>query len=310
MYHPYCEAIASMLCDMPYKLVNSVTFNIPLYFIANLRQAPGPYFIFWLFMIVVTLTMSMLFRLVASSSRTLSQALVPAGFFIIVLVIYTGFVLPTRSMLGWSRWINYLDPLAYGFEALMVNEFHDRNFDCSQQMMPTGNQIYSNDQFRACVAIGSDPGTHFVNGDTYLDRNYHYYYSHLWRNLGIMIAFMVFFMVLHLFSAEFIQESKSKGEVLIFPRGAKRPEPPVSNPMLDDVEMSRQSTMAEKPDEKSGPEYSPSETSGSSVIERQTAIFHWQDVCFDIKIKGQPRRLLDHVDGWVKPGTCTALMVS
>jgi ATP-binding cassette, subfamily G (WHITE), member 2, PDR len=28
----------------------------------------------------------------------------------------------------------------------------------------------------------------------------------------------------------------------------------------------------------------------------------------DIKIKGEPRRLLDHVDGWVKPGTLTALM--
>lgn len=28
----------------------------------------------------------------------------------------------------------------------------------------------------------------------------------------------------------------------------------------------------------------------------------------DIKIKGEPRQLLDHVDGWVKPGTLTALM--
>ena len=32
------------------------------------------------------------------------------------------------------------------------------------------------------------------------------------------------------------------------------------------------------------------------------------DVCYDIKIKGEPRRILDHVDGWVKPGTLTALM--
>jgi len=31
-------------------------------------------------------------------------------------------------------------------------------------------------------------------------------------------------------------------------------------------------------------------------------------VCYDIKIKGEPRRILDHVDGWVKPGTLTALM--
>jgi ABC-type multidrug transport system ATPase subunit len=31
-------------------------------------------------------------------------------------------------------------------------------------------------------------------------------------------------------------------------------------------------------------------------------------VIYDIKIKGETRRLLDHVDGWVKPGTLTALM--
>ena len=45
-------------------------------------------------------------------------------------------------------------------------------------------------------------------------------------------------------------------------------------------------------------------------IFKQSVIFHWRDVCYDIKIKGQPRRLLDHVDGWIQPGTLTALMVS
>ncbi len=31
-------------------------------------------------------------------------------------------------------------------------------------------------------------------------------------------------------------------------------------------------------------------------------------MCFDVKIKSETRRILDHVDGWVKPGTLTALM--
>lgn len=31
-------------------------------------------------------------------------------------------------------------------------------------------------------------------------------------------------------------------------------------------------------------------------------------MCYDIKIKSETRRILDHVDGWVKPGTLTALM--
>lgn len=44
------------------------------------------------------------------------------------------------------------------------------------------------------------------------------------------------------------------------------------------------------------------------VIPRQKDIFTWRDVTLDITIKGEPRRLLDHISGWVKPGTLTALM--
>lgn len=45
-------------------------------------------------------------------------------------------------------------------------------------------------------------------------------------------------------------------------------------------------------------------------IQKQTAQFHWLGVNYDIKIKGGARRLLDDVDGWVKPGTLTALSKS
>lgn len=38
-------------------------------------------------------------------------------------------------------------------------------------------------------------------------------------------------------------------------------------------------------------------------------ILHWKDLTYDISIKGTPRRILDRVDGWVKHGTLTALMV-
>lgn len=40
-----------------------------------------------------------------------------------------------------------------------------------------------------------------------------------------------------------------------------------------------------------------------------TAVFHWENLCYDIQVKKENRCILDHVDGWVKPGTATALMV-
>jgi pleiotropic drug resistance (PDR) family protein len=297
MYHPFTEAIASMLCDMPYKLLNAVTFNVTLYFMTNLRRTPGAFFTFLLFSIVTTLTMSMIFRTIAAFSRTLSQALVPAAILILGLVIYTGFTIPPTNMLGWSRWMNYIDPIGYGFESLMVNEFHNRDFQClPRSFIPAGGD-YSNYGLnnKICSAKGARAGASVVHGDDYLRDSFQYYNSHKWRNLGIMIGFMIFFLATYLIGTEYISESKSKGEVLLFRRGhaPKRTE-------ADDIEGSQSVASAEKTDE--------STKEVSAKIQRQTAVFHWQDVCYDIKIKSEERRILDHVDGWVKPGTCTALM--
>ncbi|CRK30985.1 hypothetical protein BN1723_003728 [Verticillium longisporum] len=165
LYHPSAEAVASMLVDMPYKLLNCLVFNITLYFITNLRREAGAFFFFLLISFFTVLAMSMIFRTIASSSRTLSQAMVPAAILILILVIFTGFVIPTPYMLDWCRWLNYVDPLAYAFEALVVNEFHNRNFICTNYVPSTdpaaGYESVSNDN-RVCTAVGSIPGNDFT----------------------------------------------------------------------------------------------------------------------------------------------------
>ena len=286
-----------MLTDMPYKIGNSITFNLTLYFVTNLRREPGPFFFFLLITFFITLTMSMLFRTIASMSRTLSQALAPAALLILAIIVFTGFSIPTRYMLGWSRWINYVDPVAYGFEALMINEFHNRDFACSN-FVPTGgfyNGVSPNQH--VCSAVGSVPGSDVVNGDSYINSAFQYYHAHKWRNFGITIGFMFFFMFTYLVSAELVQAKKSKGEVLLFQRG----HPAIAKNTPDDIEAATgRPVVIEKQMTK--------EEHVAQTIQKQTAVFHWEDVCYDIKIKGNPRRILDNVDGWVKPGTLTALM--
>ncbi|KAL4754751.1 hypothetical protein BDW72DRAFT_200447 [Aspergillus terricola var. indicus] len=279
-YHPFAEAVASMLCDTPYKLINSFTFNVPLYLMTNLRRDAAAFFTFWIFSVVTTFTVSMIFRTIASTSRSLSRALVPAAILILGMVIYTGFTIPTRNMLGWSRWMNYINPIAYSFESFMVNEFDGRQFECIS-IIPSGDE-YNNVsmQYRICSTVGAESGPAIVDGGQYVELSYQYTMSHLWRNMGILIGFM----------------QNSKGEVLLFRRGRQ----PDLSAIEADPENPIQPGSATKTEE-SAPQ-------STARIQRQTAIFHWEDVCYDIKIKGQTRRILDNVDGWVKPGTCTALM--
>jgi len=119
------------------------------------------------------------------------------------------------------------------------------------------------------------------------------------RNLGIMFALMVFGCAVYLLATEYISAQKSKGEVLLFRRrhmpalGPKADEESnIEDRVNPEVVLARTRTVPEAP----------------ASIQKQTAVFHWDSVSYDIKIKGEPRRLLDDVDGWVIPGTLTALM--
>lgn len=270
---------------MPSKILSAVAFNIPLYFMADLRHGAGHFFFFLLFAFTCTLTMSAILRTIGQASRTVQEALTPAAIFIISLVIYTGFVIPVSSMQGWMRWINYLNPIAYAYESLLVNELSGRQFPCASFVPSYANTPSSE---HTCSTAGAAAGADYVLGDTILNSSYAYYRAHKWRNLGILFGFMLFFFGTYLVAAEMITAEQSKGEVLVFRRGHKE---------------------AAATDKKNAQSDEGSDGEKGNVT-AQKDICHWRNVCYDITIKGQPRRLLDHVDGWVKPGTLTCLMVS
>ncbi|UKZ87088.1 ZEB2-regulated ABC transporter 1 [Trichoderma asperellum] len=300
LYHPSAEAISSMLCDLPYKVANAIIFNITLYFMTNLRREPGPFFFFLLISFSNVLVMSMIFRTIASASRTLFQALVPAAILILSLVIFTGFVLPTRYMLGWCRWIGYIDPLSYAFEALVVNEFHNREFECVDFIPSKNFPEYSNvsSANQVCSSVGAVSGQLYVSGDAYVGSAFQYEWGHRWRNFGIVIAFTIFFLFTYMVSAELVSEKKSKGEVLMYRRGHK----PTAAVHAEKKAQDPEAAMANI-----GPILT-SERTKEGMLQRQTSVFQWHDVCYEVKIKSETRRILDNVDGWVKPGTLTALM--
>ncbi|EWZ81308.1 ATPase [Fusarium oxysporum f. sp. radicis-lycopersici 26381] len=291
LYHPSSEAVASMLCDMPYKILNAFTYNLTLYFMTNLRREPGPFFFFLFITFLVTLCMSMIFRTIASASRTLSQAMVPAALLILALVTFTGFVIQIDYMLGWCRWINYVNPLAYAFESLMVNEFHNRKFECNL-FIPTYPDAAPEN--RVCSTVGAVQGEPMVSGDRYINLSFSYYHAHKWRNVGIVIAFTLLFLATYMFFAETVSAKKSKGEVLVFRRGHRLAKNRV------DAESSPAGRVAITEKEGYG--------EGQPSNFKSTSVFHWNNVCYDIKIKSENRRILDNVAGWVKPGTMTALM--
>jgi ATP-binding cassette, subfamily G (WHITE), member 2, PDR len=104
------------------------------------------------------------------------------------------------------------------------------------------------------------------------------------------MAFTVFYLGTYIVAAELVSSKKSKGEILVFRRGH-------GLATATDIESpdGKADAIAEVPDMPS--------------IQKHSSIFHWRDVCFDITVNKEKKRILDHVDGWIKPGTVTALLV-
>lgn len=312
LYHPSADAFASVLSEVPTKLLTSICFNIIFYFLVNFRRDAGRFFFYFLINIVATFTMSHLFRCVGSLVKTLTEAMVPAAALLLALAMYTGFAIPETKMLGWSKWIWYLNPLSYLFQSLMVNEFHDRRFSCAQ-FVPSG-PMYQNatGSERVCNAVGAEPGADYVLGDAFLKLSYNYVNEHKWRGFGIGLAYVVFFLGVYLFLCEVNQGAKQKGEILVYPLNLvhrmqkKRLLQKGSDGGDIEKGVDEEGNMTDRKMLQDTSESS--STEGESGLNKSEAVFHWRNLCYDIKIKKEDRRILNNVDGWVKPGTLTALM--
>ena len=55
-YHPFTEALAGIVADIPVKFCIAVCFNVIIYFLAGLRREPSQFFIFFMFNFVAILT--------------------------------------------------------------------------------------------------------------------------------------------------------------------------------------------------------------------------------------------------------------
>src|SRR3954470_3440624 len=126
--------------------------------------------------------MSQIYRSIAASTKTVAQALAIAGVTTLAIVIYTGFVIPRPLMHPWFKWISWINPVAYAFEALFVNELHGSLFDCST-LVPTGPGYTQTGNTFICSVAGAVVGQTTVSGDDYLNAQFQYSYSHIWRNL-------------------------------------------------------------------------------------------------------------------------------
>lgn len=151
-----------------------------------------------------------------------------------------------------------------------------------------------------CSVTGAIAGERFVDGDAYIQTTFSYTYAHIWRNLGILIGFLIGLDLIYLLASELNSATSSAAEFLVFRHGH------VPAYMKDlDKKKANDEPIEPPPSAAAAQDDQEQEV---EALPAQKDIFTWRDVVYDIPYKGGERRLLDHVSGFVKPGTLTALM--
>ncbi|CAE6441888.1 unnamed protein product [Rhizoctonia solani] len=302
MYHPFVEALALTVVDIPITFVTQVLFGIILYWMTGLQKDAAKFFIFVLFTFLMSLTMKAFFRGIAASFARESTAQAVAGISTLILVLYTGYTIPKPTMIGALKWLTYINPVRYGFEALIVNEFHGLEGECSS-LIPSGPGYEGISlQNQVCTTVGSVPGQLFVDGDAFAAASYDYHYKNLWMNFGIVIAFWVAFVAWFLAGTERAGHASGGATQLVFKQNAKIPSIGSSSSGKDTEKGSVSPDVVAEKKRVDG-------QAAQNKLVKANAVFSWHHLNYEIDAGGgKKRRLLDDISGFVAPGKMTALM--
>ncbi|KAF2181432.1 ABC transporter [Zopfia rhizophila CBS 207.26] len=301
LYRPSAYALALVFTDVIWKIV-AITYNIPLYFLTGFQATAGNFFTWFFIVYIEHLALSMFFRSVAVFSRNVHLAILPVGIFFNMYVLYTGLYVPPPQMQVWLGWLRYLNPLYYGFESVMVNEFGSLDYTCSSQDLVPSGPGYASIQNQVCAVIGSEPGQNIVSGMAYLKAQYGFQQSHLWRNVGINAGLFVAFALLSATGMELFKTPAGRLATVFFK--AKPGEFAQSSDSDSDTEKG-------KVDDTAPPitqQISSRLRHTRSTVEAEDHAFAWNNITLDLKTKDGEKRLLDNLSGWVKSGQLKCLM--
>ncbi|KAI5963215.1 SNQ2 [Candida pseudojiufengensis] len=303
MYHPSADCLADFVMSIPISILINTCFVIIIYFLSNLARQAGKFFICYLFVILLHLTMGCMFQAVASINKNIAGANAIGGVLMLASLTYSSYLIQRPSMHPWFKWISYINPVLYAFEAVIASEFHGRHMDCDGQYLTPSGPGYENlsSGEQVCAFVGAQPGQNWVLGDTYLYLSYTYKFDHVWRNLGILIGFLAFFLAITCLGTEYVKPISGGGDKLLFLRGKIPHKIVLSDEKRDNQDM------------EAGPEIDQLDDRGPKLQSddddlRVKDVFVWRDVNYVIPYDGKERKLLDNVSGYCIPGTLTALM--
>ncbi|KAF2024223.1 ABC transporter [Setomelanomma holmii] len=265
-YNPAAFCIAQITADVPILLIQVTPFIIVLY---------------W---------MTAFFRMIGAAFPNFDAASKVSGFSVTALILYIGYQIAKPAMHPWFVWIYWINPLSYGFESLMSNEFELTVIPCVySNLVPNHLPQYSNSSHQSCAGIaGASAGATSLNGEQYL-ASLSYSPSNVWRNVGILFAWWILFVALTIFFTLRWNNAAGSTSALLIPRENHKKAAHILPPADEEAQITEKQPHAGA---------ASGDVNGNQVdanLVRNTSIFTWRNLSYVIH-------------GFVKPGSLGALM--
>ncbi|KAI0503400.1 ABC-2 type transporter [Xylaria bambusicola] len=291
-HRPSALWIAQIFVDTAFSAVQILVFSLIVYFLTNLSRTPGHFFVFYLLVLVGNIAMTLYFRIIGCLSPDFDYAIKFAVVTVTLFILTSGYLIQYQSQQVWLRWIFWINALGLSFAGLMANEFSGTEMTCSAESLIPSGPGYDDIRYQVCTLAGSKPGTQTVLGSDYITQGFSYHPQDLWRNFGIIIAIIVFFLIMNVLLGELVKYGMGGNQAKVFAR--PNAERTALNEALNNKKLARQKSKT-------------TEESSALKIESES-ILTWEDLNYDVPVPGGTRRLLNSVYGYCKPGELTALM--
>lgn len=283
-----------------------------------MKNEAGAFFIYFLFVNLVVISINALFTLLASFMPTLALANAINGVAMLSCVMYSSYMIQRPTMHWWFKWYSYVNPVLYAFGSMITAEFHGVEMPCAPSMLIPFGPSYENvtSANQVCAFVGAAQtkqitGENSVSGDIYVELAFQYSFSQCWRNLGILFGFIVGYLIINCIVVELYNPIAASSDKLIFVKGANIPQS-LFDAVLDKSDDLEYGQMKEKKSvEEINDAIDESKRTNTDAGEEHLGsddIFMWRNLTHTVIYDGNERKLLDNVQGYVPPGTITALM--
>ncbi|KAI0198206.1 ABC-2 type transporter [Astrocystis sublimbata] len=291
-HRPSALWIAQIFVDTAFSAVQILVFSVIVYFLSNLTRTAGQFFIFYLLILVGNIAMTLYFRIIGCLSPDFDYAIKFAVVTVTLFILTSGYLIQYQSQQVWLRWIFYINALGLSFSSLMANEFGHAELTCTAESLIPAGPGYDNISNQVCTLAGSKPGTTTISGADYITQGFTYRPEDLWRNFGIIIGIIAFFLIMNVVLGEFVKYGMGGNTAKVFvPPNEERKK---LNKALDSKRLQRTKSRTQ--------------AEGSALKIDSTSVLTWEDLNYDVPVPGGTRRLLNSVYGYCQPGELTALM--